>query len=102
MPGGLANLLVLQSLNQMSKIEYDYLTEKEVLDEAKTYCALRGTLHIYNAIILSRTREKTKSMPHAVLKTLSLEEVRTTTKIIKPGHKDSVSSKITWRRIKVE
>lgn len=86
----------------MSKIEYDYLTEKEVLDEAKTYCALRGTLNIYNSMLLYRVTNKNKSMPHAVLTTLSLEEVRTTTKIIKPGHKDSVSSKITWRRIKIE
>jgi len=86
----------------MSKVEYSYLTEQNVLDEAKVYCALKGTLNIYNGMLQYRDSQKTKSMPHAVLKSLGLEEVRTTTKIIKPGHKDSVSSKIEWRRIKIE
>ena len=85
--------------NEMRKIEYDYFTEKEVLDEAKVYCALRGTSHIYNALIISR-KSKNDSMPYAVLKSLYFEEVHTTVKIIKPGEKDKYHKKVEWRRVK--
>jgi len=83
----------------MRKIEYDYYTEKEVLDEAKVYCALRGTLHIYNALIITR-KGKNDSMPYAVLKSLGFEEVHTSVKIIKPGEKDRYHKKVEWRKPK--
>jgi hypothetical protein len=83
----------------MSEVEYDYLNEKEVLNEAKTYCFMRDTLYLYRG--LTSGRKSKDPMPKAILKSLNLEEVRTIITVVKSDGSEQTNKKVEWSRRKV-
>ena len=82
----------------MIDVEYDYLTEEEVINEAKTYCFMHDTMGVYLAIM--QDRKKNSPMHRAVLKSLLIEEVQTTIDILNGQGKKNTIKTIEWRRVK--
>ena len=82
----------------MIDVEYDYLSEEEVINEAKTYCFIRDTMHTYRVVM--HDRKKNSPMHPAVLKSLQIEEVQTTIDILNGQGKKNTIKTIEWRRVK--
>ena len=82
----------------MIDVEYDYLTEEEVMNEAKTYCFIHDTMGAYHAVM--QDRKKKTPMHPVVLKSLLIEEVQTTIDILNGQGKKNTIKTIEWRRVK--